>query len=95
MGPAPATLSNLEGIFENVVTSLLALGGIVLFIMFLSGGFKYLTSGGDPKAVEGAKKTLTTAIGGLIMLAGSFLILKIIANFTGTDSITTFKIIRP
>ncbi|MDO8341443.1 MAG: pilin [Candidatus Woesebacteria bacterium] len=97
----PATLSNLEGIFENVVSYLLALGGIVLFILLLSGGFKYLTSGGDPKAVEGAKKTLTTAIGGLVMLAGSYLILRLIADFTltndlnSTTSILKFKIFKP
>lgn len=95
MGAAPAQLSQLETVFENVVTSLLALGGIVLFLMLLSGGFKYLTSGGDPKATESAQKTLTYAIGGLVMLAGSFIILKIIGDFTGTDTIiTNFKIFK-
>jgi len=89
----PAKLSDLETVFGSVVTSLLALGGIVLFLMLLSGGFKYLTSGGDPKSVEGAQKTLTYAIGGLLLLAGSFLILRIIANFTGTD-ITNFVILK-
>lgn len=95
MGPPPATLNKLEVVFGNVVTSLLAFGGVALFVMLLSGGFKYLTSGGDGKAVESAQKTLTYAIGGLILLAGSFLILKIIGTITGTDGIiTNFKIIR-
>jgi hypothetical protein len=93
MGSAPATLQGLETVFESVVTSLLALGGIVLFLMLLSGGFKYLTSGGDPKAVEGAQKTLTYAIGGLVLLAGSFMLLNIIAQFTGAD-VTNFKIFK-
>lgn len=85
----PAELSQLDDVFGNVVTSLLALGGIILFLMLLSGGFKYLTSGGDPKATEGAQKTLTTAIGGFVMLAGAYLILKIIGTLTGTESIIT------
>lgn len=89
----PAQLSQLETVFESVVTSLLALGGIVLFLMLLSGGFKYLTSGGDPKAVEGAQKTLTYAIGGLVLLAGSYMLLNIIAQFTGAD-VTNFKIFK-
>lgn len=93
MGAAPAQLSQLEDVFSNVVTSLLALGGIVLFLMLLSGGFKYLTSGGDPKATETAQKTLTYAIGGMILLAGSYLILRIISDFTGAD-VTNFKITR-
>ena len=96
MGPSPAPLSALEGIFENLVSTLLALGGITLFILLLMGGFKYLTSGGDPKMVEGAKKTLTIAIGGFVMLAGSYIILQIIANFTGTgSSLTDFVITKP
>lgn len=90
----PATIQDLETVFASVVTSLLALGGIVLFLMLLSGGFKYLTSGGDPKATEGAQKTLTYAIGGLVMLAGSYIILKIIADFTGAD-VTNFVIFKP
>lgn len=94
MGNDPAQLSDLDFIFENVVSTLLALGGIVLFLMLLSGGFKYLTSGGDPKATEGAKNTLTYAIGGLVLLAGSYLILRIISDFTGADVIN-FSITNP
>lgn len=90
----PAKLSDLETVFGSAVTSLLALGGIVLFLMLLSGGFKYLTSGGDPKATESAQKTLTYAIGGLVMLAGSFLILKIIGDFTGTGSLSGTNILE-
>lgn len=93
MGAEPAKLQDLEKVFENVVTSLLALGGIVLFLMLLSGGFKYLTSAGDPKAVEGAQKTLTYAIGGFILLAFSYLILVIIGTLTGAD-VTNFTIFK-
>lgn len=90
----PATIQDLETVFGSVVTSLLALGGIVLFLMLLSGGFKYLTSGGDPKATETAQKTLTYAIGGMVLLAGSYMILRIISDFTGAD-VTNFVITRP
>ena len=89
-----AKLSDLEDVFGNVVSAVLALGGIVLFIMLLSGGFKYITSGGDPKGIEGAKKTLTYAIGGIVLLAMAFLILRFIQEFTGVD-VTKFKIYLP
>lgn len=93
MAASPATLQDLEKVFSSLVTSLLALGGIVLFLMLLNGGFKYLTSGGDPKATEGAQKTLTYAIGGLVLLAGSYMILNIIKTFTGAD-VTNFVITK-
>lgn len=89
-----ATLKGLEAVFNNVISVVLALAGIVLFIMLLSGGFKYITSGGDPKGIEGAKKTLTYAIGGMILLAMAFLILRFIQEFTGVD-VTKFRIYLP
>jgi len=91
----PPTLSSLEIIFTSVVKSLLALGAIALFILLVTSGFKYLTSAGDPKAVEGAKKTLTYAIGGFVALLFSYLILRVIGQLTGTDDIIkTFTIFK-
>ena len=77
MGDAP-TLDQFEDIFTNLISVLLALGGFALLIMIFIGGFKLLLSGGDPKAAETGKKTITYAIGGIVLLAGSFLILKLI-----------------
>ena len=88
-----AKLSDLEGVFGNVLRVALGLGGIVLFIMLISGGFKYITSGGDPKGVEEAKKTLTYAIAGMVLLALSFLILRFIEQFTGAE-VTKFRIFQ-
>ena len=86
-----ATISDLGTVFTNVVKYALGFAGIVLFILLIMGGFKYITSGGDPKAVEGAKKTLTSAILGLVLILISYLILVLITRITGVD-VTLFKI---
>ena len=86
-----AQISDLQGIFQNVVGVLLGLAGIVLFFLLLTGGFKYITSGGDPKAVEGAQKTITYALGGLLLVLLSYLFLVFIKQITGVD-VTTFKV---
>lgn len=86
-----AKLSDLEGIFSNIVEIVLGLAGITFFILLLSSGFKFITSGGDPKALEGAKKTLTYAIGGLIAIILSYLILLLIQELTGVN-VTIFKV---
>lgn len=91
----PAQLTGLQDIFSNVVSMAIGLAGIVLFIMFVVGGFSYLTAGGNPQAVEGAKKTLTYAIGGLVVVALAFLILKLISTFTGVTGILNFQIRQP
>lgn len=86
-----ATIKGLECAFSNFVSVILAFAGIVLFIMFVVGGFRYLTSGGDPKAIEAAKGTLTQAIVGLVILVLAFLILKLIETITNVP-VTQFKV---
>jgi len=87
-----ATLKGLEGLFANIVSSILALTGIVLFFMLVSGGFKYLASGGNPKSIETANKTITSALIGIVVLILSVLILNLIENFTNIN-LTTFTIV--
>lgn len=89
-----ATLQGLEGVFQNLISTILSFAGIALFIVLLVGGFKYITSGGNPQELEGAKKTITYAIGGVVLLALSYLILVLIKDFTGVD-VTQFQIYRP
>ncbi|MBU1084960.1 MAG: hypothetical protein ABII08_00430 [Candidatus Beckwithbacteria bacterium] len=80
-----ATFSDLETIFEHILGIAITLGGIALFIMLLVGGFKYLTSSGDPKQTASAGSTITMAVVGLLVAIGSWFILKLISDFTGVD----------
>ncbi len=95
MNAAPLPLTGLQDIFSNVISLAIGFAGIVFFIMFIVGGFSYLTAGGNPQAVEGARKTLTYAIMGLVFIALAFLILTIISNFTGVKGILNFQIYQP
>jgi len=88
----PAKISDLEEVYGNLVSAILGFAGITLFILLLVGGFKFITSGGDPKAVEGARKTISYAIMGLVVLLLSFLVLVLIKAITGVD-VTQFKIV--
>jgi hypothetical protein len=76
----PAKLSDIETYFGNIVKVALEFAGIVLFIMLIVGGFNYITAGGNPQQAEAAKKTITYAIFGIVLLAMSFLILKLISE---------------
>ncbi len=95
MNASPLPLTGLQDIFSNVISLAIGFGGVVFFIMFVVGGFSYLTAGGNPQAVEGAKKALTYAIMGLVFIALAFLILVIISNFTGVKGILNFQIYQP
>lgn len=89
--PDIPTIQCLEIVFGNILYVAVGLAVLTLFVMFLVGGFKYLTSGGDPKATTAAKQTLTYAILGLGLMAIAYLIFRIIEVFTGVN-VTTFTI---
>lgn len=90
----PATISDLENIFGNIISFLLAGGALSLLIMLIVTGFRFLTSGGDNKTLESAKNTFTYAIAGFIILSLSYIIIKIIEGITGIQGLTIFKITK-
>lgn len=81
----PAQLSELNEIFANILGVVARIASLAAIAMIIVGGFKYLTAGGDPKAAEQAKHTLTWAIFGLAALVGAWFILRLIFAFTFTD----------
>lgn len=77
-----ATIRCIVPLFTNLVQGVLALSGVALFVMIISGGYHFLFSGGDQKKLEMAKGTLTSAIIGLIVIVAAFLIINAIQAFT-------------
>jgi hypothetical protein len=57
---------------------MIALGGLAAFISLIIAGFQYLTSVGNETAMREAKDRIQSAIFGLILLFGSWLILNTI-----------------
>lgn len=94
-GTDVATLQGLDVVFQNVIQVAIGFAAIVFFILFMVGGINFITAGGEPGKVEGAKKMLTYAIAGLLLVILSYLILVLIANFTGAQGILNFKIYQP
>ncbi|MBN1169051.1 hypothetical protein JXA63_04135 [Candidatus Woesebacteria bacterium] len=86
-----ATLVGLEAVFANIIRVVVGLGTIVLFIMLIVGGFNYMTAGGDPQKSAAAKRTLTSAIVGITIIASAYMIIRIIEAITGAN-LTLFRI---
>jgi hypothetical protein len=94
LGPEPAQIGHFNTIFSTILNLATAIGLLVVFIMLLLGGFSFLTAGGDPKANEGAKKTITYAILGLAMMIMAWFALQLIQAFTGVN-VSIFNILFP
>lgn len=88
------TLKCAEYMFQNLLIMSAGIVLFILFVMFIIGGFTYLTSFGNPEKVKKAQGTLKYAILGLVLYMSSFLILKTIdIIFLGNcNRIFTFEI---
>lgn len=87
-----ATIQGLRCMIANILSVAITAIGFAGFLMLVIGGFRYLTSGGNSKGAETAKNTLTFAVIGLVVALSSFVILNLIAKFTGIETILDFKI---
>jgi len=72
------TLKCLEVVFGNLLFIASGLIVLVLFLMFVLGSLRYLTSAGNPESIKKAQGTLMWALVGTLLFVGSFLILKTI-----------------
>ena len=77
----PMAGASIPQIIGNIIKLLMGIVGAVFLVMFLWGGFVWLTAGGTPKKVETAKKILQDAILGVAAVVASFTILSLIIKF--------------
>jgi len=96
------TLKCLEIVFGNILYMSSFFIIIVLFIMFVVGSFRYLTSFGNAERIKKAQGTLKYALIGFILFVSAFLILTIVQtlflpkvdpnNPGGTPNLFEFKL---
>lgn len=85
---APAsTFNNFGSVVSVVVKNAFVLAGIISFILLIIGGFGLIigAGSGDSKQMEQAKRSVTGAVIGLIVVVTSVFIVQIIATITGSD----------
>ncbi len=87
-----ATLQGLQCLLANILSVALTVIGIAGLLMLVIGSMKWLLSGGNAQHVEKAKNTMTYAVVGLIVALSAFIILNLVAEFTGIPSILQFTI---
>lgn len=88
----PAGLTQIEEMVGRVINLFVGLSFIALVVMLVWSGIKFLTSGGEPKAIQSASQTVTWALLGMLFLVLVWLILQLVANFTGIDVLKGFNI---
>ena len=80
----PGTANEIISLATSLV---LAFAGLIFFAMLVMGGFRFLTAGGDEKSVQEARKSLTNAAIGLIIVVSAFAISQILFTIFGLNSL--------
>lgn len=78
-------VSSIGGIVSTFLNYAFVIAGLILFIMIIWGGFEMLSGAGDPKAQEAAKKRISAAALGFILLFTSYWIMQILGIATGAS----------
>jgi hypothetical protein len=63
---------------QNIISTLLAVIGVVAVIMLIIGGFRYVTSNGDSSAITSAKNTILYSVVGIVVAASAFAIVNFV-----------------
>lgn len=74
-------------VIQNTILLLFTVGALGFTIMFLWGAVSWILSGGDKEKVAGARKRMTTAIVGLVLLSLTFVIMQVLGHVLGIGSL--------
>lgn len=93
LDPDPVIATN--SVIRTVVSTLITVAVIYFLVYFLLGGINFITSEGDKNTLEVAKKQLTYAFLGLVIVFSIFAVMKIIGFIFGLDSLANLQIAIP
>ncbi|MDD5039550.1 MAG: pilin [Patescibacteria group bacterium] len=74
--------ADLESAVVNIVQWVLGFLGLVAVIMILIGGFQWMTAGGNEEKVASAKKIISAAVIGLIVILLAWAIVIFVVSQT-------------
>lgn len=75
----------LTAIFSNTIGVLTLVGSLMFLLYFLLGGLQWLISSGEADKVEKAKKQMTNAAIGMIILVAAYSIVFIVGQILGLN----------
>jgi len=78
--PLPLSNITIPQLVGRVLNALLGIVGALALLMFVWGGFRWMTAAGNTEQAAKAKKTLVWAALGLVAIFGSYAILSFVTN---------------
>jgi len=79
--------TSISGFIMKIINIALAVAGLIAVLFLIIGGFRYITSAGNEETAEQAKKIITNAIIGIVVIILSFVIVRVISNALLTNQV--------
>lgn len=81
-------INNIVSIIRNAIRFILLVAFILAFVFLLLGGIRWITAGGDEKAVGSARGMITAALIGLVIVLVSYALIVLVETFFGVKIIS-------
>ena len=75
---ATGDVGKIDTFIKSIVQILVTLAGTVAVVFFVLGGLGYITSTGNPEALDKSKKTILYSAIGLVVVLGAFILSNIV-----------------
>jgi TRAP-type C4-dicarboxylate transport system permease small subunit len=75
-----ADVAKVQTFFQSVIGILVSLAGLLSVAFFVWGGVGYITSTGQPDALDRSKRTVLYAALGLVICLGAFVLSNIVTD---------------
>lgn len=92
LGCGPAGVGDVETLFSRILNISVGAAFVALVVVLVVAGIKFITSGGDAKSLSAASQAIVWGLLGILFMAIAWLILQLIAAFTGIDALTSFNL---
>lgn len=76
----PARFGNLGALLNIIFTLIMSGSAIIFLVVLISGAYNILTAGDNPEKIKKAQQTFLYSVIGLVVIAGAYLFVKIIAR---------------
>lgn len=81
-------INNAVNVVRGIIQFILVVAFVAAFIFLLIGGLRWITAGGDEKAVSSARNMITAALVGLVIVLVAYAIIRLVEIFFNVNIIT-------
>ncbi len=76
-------INNIADLINRILPFFITAAGIILFFVFIWGGYDFISSQGNAEKIKSAQAKITTGIIGFVLLIVSYLLVRLIVRIFG------------